>query len=250
MKAPVFCALQQAWPVMYSKPLTRHTFGLFQSFVNRFREIPNMNMDAIAVYKRTIKNGRQTEDLKCCIDEIAYQRIIEYAQVTELSFWLLGHGTMISSLPNFTSYDNVHTVHFASHFSYITPAFKIISQLRHLKNVKFTIDSNQKFLFLEYLDQDYQQQTFSGTPNHNVTTLEVNANPTGCTCLILMDMILEVVLKNAELLLTNLRTLKFDFPITVANLDVILHVILNGRKNRLVEQHIDLNVQVSPPVVL
>jgi hypothetical protein len=162
--------------------------------------------------------------------------------------YLCGHGTLEAQLPDFSTYNNVHSVHFASHFSYVTPAFEIISQMKSVKKVTFTLDSNQKPCFLEDLDEDYEG--FTVPSNSNVTTLEVKVNPIGCD-LKLMNRILEILFIRAGQVLTNVRNLNLELPIEDGSLHVLIQIILNGRCNPLaVDQHLDLNIQAYPPVVI
>jgi hypothetical protein len=230
--------------VIYSKPTSNYAMELFKDYIENNKRQSSFTY---SIYNRTIKDRLKTVLVECNIDEIAYQKVLEYAQVTELSFWLLGHGTLEAQLPDFSAYNKVHSVHFASHFSYVTPAFEIISQMKSLKKVTFTLDSNQKPCFLEDLDEDYDGLVVPY--NSNVTTLQVRVNPMYCD-LKLMNRILEILFFRAEQVLPNLRNLDLDLPIEYDSRDVLMKIIINGHKNRLYsDQHLDLNIQVHPPVV-
>jgi hypothetical protein len=61
---------------------------LFREYIKRYGD---QSLHTFIVQRRWIQHGEESShELHCKIYEIVYQKILEDAEVTELSFWLFG----------------------------------------------------------------------------------------------------------------------------------------------------------------
>jgi hypothetical protein len=228
----------------YLKPSSSRARDLLniQSDKNEYdRSNPNQY---IAKVKRTITTGQLK--MNCGIDRVAFQRHTDNDnKVKVLSFWVLGHGMDLSVRNSFSSYSSVNQVIFSAHFSYITPAFQIIAQLKSLTTAVFNVDSFQRSFFLEQMDEDFQNLKVPQNPS--VVSLDVVVDPTSIHMKTL-EKVLQKLFQRAEECLPNVKRLHLQLPIMSVSKDICMRVIHNGWLN-LAPQHVAFTVQYFPPTV-
>jgi hypothetical protein len=209
-------------------------------------EQENLPYNNLSKFERIIPGPGQSRKVSCSIEKIAYQEHFDMNNVIwGLSFWLLGHEINNSRRNDFFGYLCVTSVNFSSHFSYIRPAFQIISQLYSLRKVVFTMDSHQKPFFMEIVDSN--NKNLSVPPNPGVVTLDVIVDPNLCHLKTLQD-ILETLFDRAEEVMPNLLNLHLKLPVMNVSREVLLRVVHNGWLN-LAPHELSFTVEYFPPTV-
>jgi len=158
------------------------------------------------------------------VDSVAFRTETDEAGSTrKLSFILVGHAL---PLCDFSSFSSVARVEFIGHLSFITSAFKIISQLTNLTSMSFKLNKSQQPFFLE----DSEDDLTILPENHSVTRLEVYADPEHADVFI-MNRILDVLFSRAEVCLPSLKHLDLKLPLVPATKKIFLRILRNSVVN-------------------
>jgi len=181
------------------------------------------------------------------VDQMIYRRVRNLSTGDEgLAFWLIGH-TLHNDYPrhNFTAFCCVTFVHFAGHFSYMSPAFKICSQISALKKVTFKLDMKQQPFFLETED-DSAMNLKPYEKSNSVHYLEVIVDPTECDLRVLEN-ILNALFKWAEESLERLETVVFDLPVLKVCRHICERIVRNVHIMNLTNLVITESVRENTP---